>query len=639
MRRIIWSAVLGVLLAVNANAAIYVMQPDGTKAAKTTLAAAATAADAAGKTVVVTSAYTISNNLTWPSDRALLFERGGRINVASSKAFNWNGGAPVGDPQYQLFGGSGTVTGLSHGNTVWFPDAQSAVTSLATSGGELVWTKGTYTVSTTITVPSGGKAVWKFLPGAEIKLANSSAMSAETPIIDLSGAHYSEIDGIVLDGNRANNSVGATAAESGGIKGIYALNTRGLKIRNFKIHDTSGRGLQLRNCPGAVVEYFEITDCGRAASGNFAGAYAQRNALYVDTNVAPSDPYYDSDSVVQYGKVTGAGTDGITYGSGGTIRNVEASYSGANFAVDPGVAGIYVRAPQIADGVQDKALVVDCHAHHNNGNGIDVGAGEGTSDRKTTNTRLIGNLSEFNGLNGFSVAGLDTLGVGNIARNNGTRALNYSGSANTRRAGYEIGTHNSALVKNASLVGNHAYDDQLVKTQQYAVALRNFSPGTATISDVFIGANTFHDNAAGVIYNPEAVPFRDITAHKQIALVGDATTGTGSTAKPELLIEPTGTTSTGWNTSGTFLGINNPSGFTGRAISVHQNGVEKFYVTPSGSSINNYVYANSFNLTALNSSPASASDTGTTGDIRFTSTYIYVCTAPNTWKRAAISTW
>ena len=37
--------------------------------------------------------------------------------------------------------------------------------------------------------------------------------------------------------------------------------------------------------------------------------------------------------------------------------------------------------------------------------------------------------------------------------------------------------------------------------------------------------------------------------------------------------------------------------------------------------------------------PASATATGTTGTICWDSSFIYVCTAPNTWKRVAISTW
>lgn len=37
--------------------------------------------------------------------------------------------------------------------------------------------------------------------------------------------------------------------------------------------------------------------------------------------------------------------------------------------------------------------------------------------------------------------------------------------------------------------------------------------------------------------------------------------------------------------------------------------------------------------------PASASSTGTTGDVEWDSDYIYVCVSTDTWKRVAIATW
>lgn len=37
--------------------------------------------------------------------------------------------------------------------------------------------------------------------------------------------------------------------------------------------------------------------------------------------------------------------------------------------------------------------------------------------------------------------------------------------------------------------------------------------------------------------------------------------------------------------------------------------------------------------------PSSASDTGTTGSIAWDSSYVYVCTATNTWKRSGLTTW
>lgn len=56
------------------------------------------------------------------------------------------------------------------------------------------------------------------------------------------------------------------------------------------------------------------------------------------------------------------------------------------------------------------------------------------------------------------------------------------------------------------------------------------------------------------------------------------TGGSATTTKPYWLIEPTGTTSTGWSTSGTGLGINMPSGFAGRGLDIQSNGVSEFNV-------------------------------------------------------------
>ncbi len=42
---------------------------------------------------------------------------------------------------------------------------------------------------------------------------------------------------------------------------------------------------------------------------------------------------------------------------------------------------------------------------------------------------------------------------------------------------------------------------------------------------------------------------------------------------------------------------------------------------------------------ALDTAPASATATGTLGEVRITATHIYVCTATNTWVRTALTTW
>ena len=55
--------------------------------------------------------------------------------------------------------------------------------------------------------------------------------------------------------------------------------------------------------------------------------------------------------------------------------------------------------------------------------------------------------------------------------------------------------------------------------------------------------------------------------------------------------------------------------------------------------LNGQVEVESLSVSSLNTAPASATATGTTGQIKYSEDYIYVCTATNTWKRTAITTW
>jgi hypothetical protein len=60
------------------------------------------------------------------------------------------------------------------------------------------------------------------------------------------------------------------------------------------------------------------------------------------------------------------------------------------------------------------------------------------------------------------------------------------------------------------------------------------------------------------------------------------TGGTATTTKPQVLIEPTGATSTAWSTSGTGLGVNAESGFAGRLLDLQLNGTSNFNVDSNG---------------------------------------------------------
>ena len=87
-------------------------------------------------------------------------------------------------------------------------------------------------------------------------------------------------------------------------------------------------------------------------------------------------------------------------------------------------------------------------------------------------------------------------------------------------------------------------------------------------------------------------------------------------------------------------------GFTGQGIFDIGNGAIEFssYTPPSTTDrlyrVGNALHYSGEELGRVsNGTPASATATGTTGEIQWDSSYIYVCIATNTWKRVAISTW
>ncbi|MFN6572365.1 hypothetical protein [Dendronalium sp. ChiSLP03b] len=67
-------------------------------------------------------------------------------------------------------------------------------------------------------------------------------------------------------------------------------------------------------------------------------------------------------------------------------------------------------------------------------------------------------------------------------------------------------------------------------------------------------------------------------------------------------------------------------------IGATEDNVNKLQVSGS-------IKASQFRLSALNTAPTSATDTGTAGEIRIDANFIYVCTANNTWKRTALTSW
>ena len=89
--------------------------------------------------------------------------------------------------------------------------------------------------------------------------------------------------------------------------------------------------------------------------------------------------------------------------------------------------------------------------------------------------------------------------------------------------------------------------------------------GTAAI----LGANTFTGRQILSVAGAASTPAQSLTG-------SIFTGGSATTTKPQFLIEPTGTTSTGWSTTGTLIGANASSGFVGMLCDFQVAGASKF---------------------------------------------------------------
>jgi hypothetical protein len=108
-------------------------------------------------------------------------------------------------------------------------------------------------------------------------------------------------------------------------------------------------------------------------------------------------------------------------------------------------------------------------------------------------------------------------------------------------------------------------------------------------NDSALGAipNSSVDGATGAVTLARLIAAANGAASTPpMALTGTwFTGGTATTTKPALLIEPTGTTSTAWSTSGTGLGVNAPSGFPGNLLDLQVNGSSVFTVASNSATI------------------------------------------------------
>jgi hypothetical protein len=90
------------------------------------------------------------------------------------------------------------------------------------------------------------------------------------------------------------------------------------------------------------------------------------------------------------------------------------------------------------------------------------------------------------------------------------------------------------------------------------------------------------------------------------------------------------------NESAFYFDTKQTGGQNESSLYVYSNNNETFVLSPDG---NVTITGKVITQGGAASTPASAGATGTAGEIRWDSGFIYICVAANTWKRVAIATW
>jgi len=166
-----------------------------------------------------------------------------------------------------------------------------------------------------------------------------------------------------------------------------------------------------------------------------------------------------------------------------------------------------------------------------------------------------------------------------------------------------------------------------------ALNLRGTLAGTQT----WTGANTFSQNII-ISSTATGTSDRSITHYQNALVVAGGSSGT------QIVSNFSGANGLLWVGNGfvsfATTGTERMKIFSTGNVSINSstdNGA-KFQVVGT-SSFTGAITVTQYRLSAFNTSPTSATDTGTLGEIRVTATHIYVCTATNTWVRSTLTTW
>jgi hypothetical protein len=322
-----------------------------------------------------------------------------------------------------------------------------------------------------------------------------------------------------------------------------------------------------------------------------------------------------------------------------------------------------------------------------------VGLGQNALYANTTGTynMAIGSQTLSSNTTGGSNTGIgagalyyNTTGLSNVAI--GAYALYYTSTSNNNVA---IGTFAGSYIADGStsntsvnslFLGNNTKASALGVTNEIVIGYTAIGNGTNTatlgnssIVSTFLRGNTAIGSTSFDSTNPERLLVYSATTTSVNQIVGRSSinsylqlniqnTSTGASSSSDVIAtNNTGNETTNYidmgingsaysNASWTISGANDSylysmsgdltvgTATASKVVKIHTGGTLAANVRATIDDIGILVNGE-YRLAVLNTAPSSSTDTGTLGEIRITSTYIYVCTATNTWVRSALTSW
>lgn len=197
-------------------------------------------------------------------------------------------------------------------------------------------------------------------------------------------------------------------------------------------------------------------------------------------------------------------------------------------------------------------------------------------------------------------------------------------------------TPNSATFTDIGLTGNIT-TDVVIQGDFTAEANANVGINLGVAGNVDITAS------ANIGFDLSVTGNATITGNVEVSTMGDLVTGK-VVASPFFDANVVAVYGDAGTSSGYLWFINDSGHYN--AFICHPSTANTIYILPQADgSSGSFMKTNgagqlSFTKSVASSSaPATASSAGTAGQVSYDSSYVYVCVATNTWKRAALSTW